>query len=183
MLKKLVLLLILSLGLNTAFAYKINNVEVVRYGERYLITFDAYLDASVTSVEKVIYDFENAASLTPAVLRTEVYRYDEDTARVTATMRPCVFIFCRTMEKLTIVNLEKDRIHLKGVEDAGDFRNTNEVIKFHAEDRGTLLHYKGDLSPAFFMPQWLGVRFIRGTVRKYLGGMLAAIESRANTDA
>ena len=180
MLKKFIVFIVLSLGINTAFAYKINDIEVIRYGERYLITFAAHLDAPVDNVEKVIYDFENATKLTPAVLSTEVYRYDDDTARVTATMRPCVFIFCKTMEKLTIVNLEEDRIHLIGIEDAGSFRNTDEVIRYQAANRGTILRYKGDLSPRFFLPQWLGVRFIRGTVRKYLADMLANIENQAN---
>ena len=183
MLKKCVVFVILSLGFNLASAYKINDVEVVRYGERYLITFAAHIDAPVKNVEKVIYDFENAAKLSPAVVRTEVYRYDDDTARVTATMRPCVFIFCKTMEKLTIVNLEEDRIHLVGIEDAGSFRNTDEVIKYAPANQGTVLSYKGDLSPRFFLPQWLGVRFIRGTVRKYLGDMLATIENKANSGA
>ena len=180
MLKKVIFLILLSVGLNTAFAYKINDVEVIRYGERYLITFDAHLDAPLKNVQDVMYDFENASKLTPAVLKTEVYRFDDNTARVTATMRPCVFIFCKTLEKLTIVNLEENRIHLMGIEDAGSFRNTDEVIKYSAQDQGTQVRYKGDLSPRFFLPSWLGVRFIRGTVRKYLGGMLANIENQAN---
>lgn len=181
MLKKFIVLLILSLGLNPAFAYTINEVQVIRYGERYLITFSAILDASVNDVKGVIYDFENAASLTPAVVKTEVFRYDDETARVTATLRPCVYIFCRTIEKLSIVNLQKDQIHLAGVEDAGSFRNANEVIKYEATTGGTLLRYKGDLSPSFYLPQWLGVRFIRGMIRKYLSEMLANIENQANS--
>jgi len=98
-------------------------------------------------------------------------------------MRPCLFIFCKTMEKLTIVNLEEDRIHLMGVEDAGSFRNSDETIKFAENGAGTTLKYKGDISPSFYMPNWLGVRFIRGSVRKYLGGLLANIETKANGGA
>ena len=181
MLKKFVAVIILSLGLNTAFAYTINEVQVIRYGERYLITFSAYLDAPLNNVKDVIYDFENAAMLTPAVKKTEVFRYDDETVRVTATMRPCIYLFCRTIEKLSIVNLEKDQIHLAGVEDAGSFRNANEIIKYEATTRGTLLRYKGDLSPSFYLPQWLGVRFIRGMINKYLGEMLTNIENKANS--
>ena len=181
MLKKLIFVLAFGIGLSPiAQAYSINAVEVIRYGERYLITFEAQIDAPMDNVKQVIYDFEEASKLTPAVKSTEVYRYDDDTARVTAVMRPCIFIFCRTMEKLTIVNLEEDRIHLVGIEDAGSFRNSDEVIKFADVEQGTKLRYKGDISPSFFMPSWLGVRFIRGSVRKYLGPLLANIETKAN---
>ena len=125
------------------------------------------------NVRHVMYDFENATKLSPAVLETEVYRYDDNTARVTAIMRPCVYIFCKTMEKLTIVNLEENRIHLQGIEDAGSFRNSNEVIKYAPQGQGTNIRYKGDLSPRFFLPSWLGVRFIRATVpqvfRRHVG--------------
>ena len=181
MLKKFIVIIVLSIGLNTAFAYKINEVQVVRYGERYIITFSAHLDAPVSNVENIIHNYENAAKLTPAVLKTEVVRFDEVTARVTATMRPCVFIFCRTIEKLSIINLEENQIHFTGVQDAGSFRNTDEILRFGAENQGTKLSYKGDFSPKFFLSQWLGVRFIRGMVRKYLGDMLAEIETKANS--
>ena len=185
MLKKLIVgfamvVLIPALGLSPVFAYSINDVEVVRYGERYLITFEAEIDATIDDVKEVIYDFEGAAKLTPAVKSTEVYRFDDTTARVTAIMRPCLFIFCKTMEKLTIVNLEEERIHLMGIEDAGSFRHSEETIKFAETGVGTKLKYKGDISPKFFMPSWLGVRFIRGSVRKYLGGLLANIETKAD---
>ena len=185
MLKKVFFFLAIGLGLSPFFAhsYSINDVEVIRYGERYLITFEAQIDAPVDNVKAVVYDFEEASKLTPAVLSTEVYRYDDTTARVTAVMRPCLFIFCRTMEKLTIVNLEEERIHLRGVEDAGSFRNSDEVIKFDEAGQGTKLKYKGDISPKFFMPSWLGVRFVRGSVRKYLGDLLANIETKANGGA
>jgi len=122
--------LVLGIGSSPVLAYSINDVEVVRYGERFLITFEAQVDAPMDNVKDVVYDFEEASKLTPAVKSTEVYRFDETTARVTAIMRPCLFIFCKTMEKLTIVNLEEDRIHLMGVEDAGSFRNSDETIKF-----------------------------------------------------
>ncbi len=180
MLKKVMIVLILNLGLSQVYAYSINDVEVIRYGERYLITFEAQLDAPVDEVKEVIYDFEEASKLTSAVKSTEVYRFDDNTARVTAIMRPCIFIFCKTMEKLTIVNLEEDQIRLMGVEDAGSFRNSSETIKFAEAGAGTALKYKGDISPNFYMPNWLGVRFIRGSVRKYLGGLLANIETKAN---
>ncbi len=180
MLIRFIALIVLSLGLNTAFAYKITEVQVVRYGERYIITFSAHLDAPVNNVQKVIYDFENGAKLSPAVLSTEVYRFDDDTARVRATMRPCVGIFCRTMVKLSIVNLEDNQIHMRGVQDAGSFRNIEEVIRYSAENQGTMMKYKGDFSPGFYLPQWLGVRFIRGVIRKYLGATLAEIENKAN---
>lgn len=185
MLKKLIVglaMVVLApiLGLSSVLAYSINDVEVVRYGERYLITFEAEVDASIDAVKGVIYDFEGASKLTPAVKSTEVYRFDETTARVTAILRPCLFIFCKTMEKLTIVNLEEERIHLMGIEDAGSFRYSDESIKFAEAGAGTKLKYKGDISPKFFMPSWVGVRFIRGSVRKYLGGLLANIETKAH---
>ncbi len=184
MLKKLICILALSIGLSPiAQAYSINDVEVIRYGERYLITFEAQIDAPMDNVKEVIYDFEEASKLTPAVKSTEVYHYDETTARVTAIMRPCIFIFCKTMEKLTIVTLEEDQIHLLGIEDAGSFRNSDELIKFAEVGQGTKLRYKGDISPRFFMPSWLGVRFIRGSVRKYLEPLLANIETKANGGA
>lgn len=183
MLKKFIALIVLTLGLNTAFAYKISEVQVVRYGERYIITFSAHLDAPVNNVKEVIYDFENAAKLTPAVLKTEVYRYDEDTARVTATMRPCVSIFCRTIVKLSIVNFEEDRIYFQGIQNAGSFRNADEIIKLSAEDQGTRLKYKGDFSPGFYLPQWLGTKYIRGMVRKYLVAILNEMENKANLGA
>ena len=184
MLKKLIVgltMVILTqvMGLGTVFAYSINDVEVIRYGERYLITFEAKVDAPLDDVKDVIYDFEGANKLTPAVKSTEVYRFDETTARVSAVMRPCLFIFCKTMKKLTIVNLEEEQIHLMGIEDAGSFRYSDETIKFAESGTGTMLKYKGDISPKFFMPQWLGVRFVRGSVRKYLGGLLANIEAKA----
>lgn len=165
-------------------AAEIIEVQVEQADGAYHIYFEILLDAPKERVEEILKDYGNLDALSPSIVDSEIISgAPGEDATVAITLKPCVWILCKTMQKITNVTINAyGAIVYKTVPEQSDFKYGKEqvIIKKKRTTGQTRVTYNAKLAPKFFVPPLLGSWLIRKHIVQNLKTSNARVEELAN---
>jgi hypothetical protein len=164
-------------------AAEIIEVQVEQDSGAYHIYFEIIIDAPRDRVYEVLSDYEQMQELSPGVDSSELLsgRPGGD-ATIDITLRPCVWVLCRKMRKVSDVTINAyGAIVFTTIPDSSDFKKGREqiIVKSTKTPGRTRVTYNASLAPDFFVPPLVGTWLIRKHVRQNLEVSMERVEKRA----
>lgn len=179
-------LLFFSLWFSSTYCIAAETVEVQVEQEdgAYHIYFEILLDAPKGRVEEILKDYGNLDELSPSIVSSEIISgaAGED-ATVAITLKPCVWILCKTMHKVTTVTVNAyGAIVYTAIPEKSDFKYGREqvIINQRKTTGQTQVTYNAKLVPDFFVPPLLGSWLIRKHIAQNLKTSNERVEKLAN---
>lgn len=164
-------------------AARIVEVQVEQDSGAYHIYFEILLDAPRNRVYDVLSDYGNMQELSPGIIRSEVLSGEAgDIAEIDLTLKPCVWILCRKMRKISKVTINAyGAIVYTTIPESSDFKKGREqvIIKATRKTGQTRVTYSASLEPDFFVPPLIGSWLIRKHVRQNLEVSMERVETLA----
>lgn len=164
-------------------AATIIEVQVEQDSGTYHIYFEILLDAPKNRVYDVLSDYRNMQELSPGIIRSEVLSGEAgDNAEIDLTLKPCVWILCRKMRKMSNVTINAyGAIVYTTIPESSDFKKGREqvIIKATRNPGETRVTYNASLEPDFFVPPLIGSWLIRKHVRQNLEISIERVETLA----
>ena len=159
-------------------------VQVEQEGGAYHIYFEILLDAPKDRVEEILKDYGNLDELSTSIVNSDLIdgAPGED-ATVALTLKPCVWILCKTLQKVSTVRINAyGAIVYTALPDKSDFKYGREqvIIKRKMATSQTRVTYNAKLVPDFFVPPLLGSWLIRKHIAQNLKKSNARVEELAN---
>lgn len=159
-------------------------VQVEQEDGAYHIYFEILLDAPIERVEEILKDYGNLDELSPSIVESElVSGASAGDATVAVTLKPCVWIVCKTMHKITAVTVNAyGAIVYTTLPAQSDFKYGREqvIIKQQRATGQTRVTYNAKLIPKFFVPPLLGSWLIRKHILQDLKTSNERVEKLAN---
>ncbi|MCZ6559349.1 MAG: SRPBCC family protein [Gammaproteobacteria bacterium] len=151
-----------------ASAAEIRKLEVTKTGGVYFVDSISYIDAPISNVYEVLVDYENLNRLTSAIVESHFVEPAEDgTPQVYTLTRKCVFLFCGKIEKVDRLTMEP--VHKISTVTVPEQSNIDYGISewlLSEEGDGTVISYRQELDPAFWVPPLIGPMIIKRMMRK-----------------
>lgn len=159
-------------------------VQVEQEDGAYHIYFEILLDAPKERVEEILKDYGNLDELSPSIVSSEIIAgAPGEDATVALTLKPCVWILCKTMQKITTVKVNAyGAIVYSTMPEKSDFKFGKEqvIIKRKRKTGKTRVTYNAKLVPDFFVPPLLGSWLIRRYIAQNLKTSNKRVEELAN---
>jgi hypothetical protein len=156
--------------------------RAARYADRkYQCELTVRLEAPLERVEAVLRDYEAYPDLDSRILRARVIeRPHENVAMLETTLRACFGPFCRNVNR--IERVEAGSGSLDAVTDVtrsdmtfGETHTALEAIDEHS----TRVTYKTSLTPGFWIPPFVGPRWMLNTLEDASSKLFMNVELRA----
>jgi hypothetical protein len=168
-------------GMTTANAFQIERSET-RYADRhYEFELVATLDAPIERVEAVLRDYPHYPELDGRIIEAKVLeRPTERVAMLQTTLRVCFGPFCRNVKR--VERVEELPNELIAVSDAAqsDVKSGETRTQLSQAERGTRVNYRTSIAPDFWIPAFVGRRWMLGTLRDATVDLFKNVEKRAN---
>lgn len=162
-------------------AAELTHTSVSRERGVYVIEADATVKAEITAVRRLVLDHNRLHELSPVAVQSRVLGASPDGGvRLRLDLRPCIWVLCRSIVKVSDVEVDGSRIVYTAVPALGDFDSAVETLTLHAEGSSTRLAYRATLAPSFFLPAFIGTWALGRVVRGELSETARRIERAAN---
>lgn len=90
-------------------AAEVSVIEVEHHAGVYRVRFAVDLQADPTEVRKVVLRYGSLKDLSPIITESELLTTDpKDTPRLKIVLRPCLWIFCKTVTKVSEIDIDSD---------------------------------------------------------------------------
>lgn len=159
-------------------------VQVEQDGGAYHVYFEILLNAPMERVEEILKDYGNLDELSTSIVNSEITAgAPGGDATVAITLKPCVWILCKTLQKITTVTINAyGAIVYTTVPEQSDFKYGKEqvIIKQQRATGQTRVTYNAKLVPKFFVPPLLGSWLIRKHIVQNLKKSNKRVEELAN---
>ncbi len=152
----------------SASAVDIHKLDVRKEGGVFTIDLVGYIDAPMDQVYDVLVDYNNLGRLTSAVVETRILEPAEDgTPLVYTLIKKCVFLFCGKIEKVERLELEPLH-HITAIAIPERSNVVHGLSEWHLSEQncGTLIKYRQELDPAFWVPPVFGSMMIKKMMRE-----------------
>jgi hypothetical protein len=172
------ILLLLAPG---AASERVERLEVGHEGGTYSVQFRVALQAPASAVYRVLTDFDAIHELTPGIQSSKsVGRTEAGRQRVRNTLEGCVLSFCRRMVQQWVVREPGGGRILTRIEpDPSDFSSGWALWRVRSAGNGTMLYYRAELTPSFWVPPLVGPWLIEKNMSDNLRTLAARVEARA----
>lgn len=162
--RRLVALLAIAVTASTSAA-KIRTLDIEQVHGRYMFSSDAFLDAPPAAVFAVLTDYDaNHFERISSIYKESRYMPPEadGTPLVYTRVEGCVVFFCKTMRRVERLETEPpDFIRATVLPARSDFRYSRAEWTLQAVGSGTLLKYRLEMEPAFWVPPVVGPWLIK----------------------
>lgn len=175
------LLSCLALAAGAGQAAELRSLQVSNQGARYTLESEAFLDAPVPAVYRVLLDYENFTQLSSVYEQSRHLPPGPDgKPRVYTLAEGCILFVCRQVEKVETLHVEPNRRIVATVVPGLSNLEAGVTEWMLAPDgRGTRLRYRMELTPAFWVPPLIGPPVIRYVLAKGGEEALQRLEARA----
>jgi hypothetical protein len=164
-----------------ANAIEVSKLQVGEQGRRYVVDFEAQIAAEPAAVMRVLLDFANYPALDPRILLARRSMRDGKPMLFTR-LRGCLgSVFCRTMDRYELLDLQPDRLVATAIPGKGDVKYGLTEIQVEPRDGGTRVKYRNEFDPAFWMPRWVVRKSMYTTLHDGTLTMFREIEKRAGS--
>ncbi|MEZ5541388.1 MAG: SRPBCC family protein [Pseudomonadota bacterium] len=124
----------------------------------YRIAVDARIAAPVATVYARITDYDHLSRINHAIETSHVLRTDSPTRhRVRSVIKACVLFFCRRVHQVQdMTQDEGSRIEAHILPQQSDFHAGHALWRLEPAGTDTLMHFRAQLEPAFWVPPLIG---------------------------
>ena len=163
----IVSVLSLMLAVSAAGAADLREVTVDRVKGRYMLTSETVMEATQQEVYAVLTDYDQFSKFSSAFTESRNVEPDEEgRPRFYNRMEGCVLMFCVSFERYGHLVLTPTS-YIQAIVDPekSDFKHSVESWELVEEDDKTVLIYKFEVEPAFWVPPLIGPFYIRRALR------------------
>jgi len=158
-----------------AGAATIDGLDVMKQRGRYSLEANAKLDATPESIYAVLTDFDdNAYSRISRAYKESRYLdpADDGTPIVYTRMEGCMLWHCMTLERTERLETQAPRwIKSTVLPESSNFKHATSEWMLEPDGDGTMMSYKVELEPDFFVPPVIGPWYLKRTLSQ--GGLRA----------
>lgn len=143
---------------------EITDIEMTRNGSRYLFVSTTHFDATPEQVFRALIDYDRLADISKAIKESRYMEPGDDGQILVYTrIGTCVFLFCRTIEKIEHLNFTQPTyIQATAIPDRSDvLYSRSEWELAVADGGGTQVIYRLEFEPDFWVPPLIGSMIIK----------------------
>lgn len=171
----------LVLGAASAHAFEIEHSRASYADRKYRYELRVRLDAQPDRVAAVLRDYENYPALDTRILEARVVERPAGNVAVLETkLRVCFGWFCRDVNR--IERVEESAGSLAASTDPArsdvEFGETHTSVSA-ADEGGTLVSYRTSITPGFWIPPFIGRRWMLNTLANATADLFMNVEERA----
>ena len=146
----------------------------------YTLSIEARIDAPAAMVYRLITDYDHLQDINPAVRESRILRTDgPEKCRIHVVTRVCVLFYCRDItQSQDMVQSPGYRIEATILPEYSDFRSGRAQWRLTPEGDATVMHFRAELEPDFFMPPLIGPWLIRREMASQIKEIVMIIEAR-----
>jgi Polyketide cyclase / dehydrase and lipid transport len=146
----------------------------------YTLSIEARIDAPVDMVYRLITDYDHLHDINPAIRESRILRtYSPEKHRIRTITRVCVLFYCRDVaQSQDMVQLSGYRIEADILPQESDFRRGRGYWRLTAEGGATVMRFRAELVPAFYIPPLIGSWLIRRELVNQITEIVMIIETR-----
>jgi Polyketide cyclase / dehydrase and lipid transport len=146
----------------------------------YSLSIEARIDAPAAMVYRLITDYDHLHDVNPAIRESRILRtFSPEKYRIRTVTRVCVLFHCRdVIQSQDMVQLPGYIIEANILPQDSDFRRGRAQWRLSAEGDSTVMHFRAELVPDFFMPPLIGAWLIRRVMVNQLTESVMLIEAR-----
>jgi len=169
-----VTLLLVMAQVPAAGAAELLSASVTREGKRFSVAFAIRVDAPAPDLRRLLDDYTALARLSPSTLSSRLIKPGVEPNKtespwVAVTLRPCILIFCKTLQKVsTIVQESEGTTRYDSLPGRDSFEFAQERLRIRDDTatpaRRATLTYVASLEPGFYVPSVLGPWIVRRVV-------------------
>lgn len=174
------LLVVAALVGQPAQAFEIKSSTAQYRDRHYQFELIAVLDAPVDRVQAVLRDYERYPQLDPRILKARVLERPTDYSAVLETVvRACFGPFCRNVKR--VERVEESPMELSATADPqrSDVRFGETRTMLSQSDGRTRISYRTSVEPAFWIPPFVGKRWMLRTLQDVTTGLFMNVEKQA----
>lgn len=164
-----------------ANALEVERLDVSFQKDRYVVVFEAQLNAPADAVGEVLKDYVQYPALDSRITESRILGSDgQGHVRLFTRMRGCLgALFCRSMQRVEEVEERPEELLATAVLAESDVRFGITRSQWMAHDGGTALGYRLEIMPKFWIPPIFGRRLMINTLREGTLSMFTNVESVA----
>ena len=146
----------------------------------YSLSIEARIDAPAAMVYRLITDYAHLQDINPAVRESRILRTDgPEKCRIRVVTRVCVLFYCRDItQSQDMVQSPGYLIEATVLPQDSDFRRGRAQWRLIAEGDTTLMYFRAELVPDFFLPPLIGPWLIRREMVNQITEIVMLIEAR-----
>lgn len=174
------LLVVAALVGQPAEAFEIESSTAQYRDRHYQFELIAVLDAPVDRVQAVLRDYERYPELDSRILKARVLERPTDYSAVLETVvRACFGPFCRNVKR--VERVEESPMELSATADPqrSDVRFGETRTMLSESDGRTRISYRTNVEPAFWIPPFVGKRWMLRTLQDVTTGLFMNVEKQA----
>jgi hypothetical protein len=147
---------------------------------QYTLSIEARIDAPVAVVYRLITDYDHLHDINPAIRESRILRTDSPLKhRIRTVTRVCVLFYCRDVtQSQDMVQSPGYTIEAIILPQDSDFRRGHAHWRLTAEGDTTVMRFRAELVPAFFLPPLIGPWLIRREMVNQITEIVMQIEAR-----
>ena len=168
------------LSLNAGSA-DLRSIEVWKEGDRYHLVSESLIGASQDALYAVLTDYEHFKKFTSAIVASNNAEAGEDgRPRFYTRMQGFVLLYCHTFVRrgYLLLTPKHDIIAVSEPEES-DFEFSREQWQLSGEDEGTVMIYKFEMEPSFWVPPFIGPYYLKRAMKSGSIRMIQRIEAIA----
>ena len=146
----------------------------------YSLSLEARIDAPAAMVYRLITDYDHLQDINPAVRESRILRTDgPDKCRVRVVTRVCVLFYCRDItQSQDMVQSPGYLIKATILPEGSDFRRGRAQWRLIAKGDSTVMQFRAELEPDFFLPPLIGPWLLRREMVNQITEIVMIIEAR-----
>ncbi len=146
----------------------------------YSLSIEARIDAPAAMVYRLITDYDHLHDINPAIRESRILRtFSPEKYRIRTVTRVCVLFYCRDVtQRQDMVQSPGYIIKANILPQDSDFRRGRAQWRLSAEGDSTVMHFRAELVPDFFLPPLIGPWLIRREMVKQIMEIVMLIEAR-----
>ena len=128
----------------------------------------SYVDAPIDAVYALLMDYENFDRISEVFVESRYLEPEEDgTLRVYTRAKGCITFFCMNIERVDrLVSEPQTRIIATAIPELSDLEYGVGDWKLSEEGEGTLIDFRHELDPDFWVPPLIGTWAIKLSLRR-----------------
>jgi hypothetical protein len=163
-----------------AAAFDLHSADATYTDGVFRVSFEAVLDAPLESIEAVLADYTLYRRLDPRIESAKsLGRQPDGTQLVRTRISACAAVFCRTVDRVERFEQQPGLLVATVVPERSDMRHGIASTRFRSLPSGTLVIYHAEFEPDFWVPGFIGRRYVVGALREAILKMFTNVEREA----
>jgi hypothetical protein len=150
-------------------AAEIRAVDVSYDDGRYYLVSETWFDAPVQGLFDVLTDYDRFTRISSVYKESRFLQPAPDgTPRALTRVEGCVLFFCQSMSRVERLEIAPDMTRIRAVvePEASDFEYSVSTWEFREEDGGTIVDYRLEMEPGFWVPPVIGPYLMKRRLRR-----------------